>query len=344
MSSALRADADLLAAARAGDELAFARLTDPHLKALRLHCYRMLASLHDAEDATQEVLLRAWRSLRTFRGDSTFVAWLYRIATNTCLTVLARRPGREEIPLPTGGAVDPPTAEIEWLEPFPDALVDPAELQRADPAARYATREAVRLAFIASLQHLPPRQRAVLILRDALGWRASEVAELLETTVPAVTSALQRARATLDEKLPPGSLDRASLDGLPEGADELFHNFVDAWERGDPDLFASLLREDAALVMPPEPWLQGREAIDAFARSGPAKDVFGRVRLLETRANGQPAFAAYLLDDSDGVYRAYGIMALDVRDGSIAEITGFADATLFRFFDLPATLEPSMAP
>jgi RNA polymerase sigma-70 factor, ECF subfamily len=302
----------------------------------------MLASLHDAEDATQEVLLRAWRSLRTYRGDSSFVAWLYGIATNMCLNVLARRRRRGEIPVPTGGAGDPPTAEIEWLEPFPDALLDPVELQRTDPAARYATREAVRLAFIASLQHLPPRQRAVLILREALGWQASEVADLLETTVPAVTSALQRARATLDEKLPPGSLERTSLDGLPEGAHELFRRFVDAWERGDPDLFASLLREDAALVMPPAPWLRGREAIEAFARTGPAKEVLGRLRLLETRANGQPAFAAYLLDAADGSYRPYGIMALDVRDGALAEITGFADPTLFPFFELPAALDASL--
>lgn len=350
MSSAIRAGAEpeagrpgeraLLAAASAGDEHAFASLTEPYAGAVRLHCYRMLGSLHDAEDAMQEVLLRAWRSLGSFRGDATFAAWLYKIATNTCLNALARRRRRAEIPLrPAAGPDDPPTAEIPWLEPFPDRLLDPADLECADPAARYATREAVQLAFIASLQHLPPRQRAVLILREALGWHASEVAELLETSVPAVNSALQRARATLEEKLPAGSLERASLEGMPEEGADLFRRFVDAWEQGDPDLLASLLKEDAVLVMPPQPWLSGRKAITEFARTGLAAEVLGRVRIIETRANAQPTFAAYLLDEAEGVYRAYGIMVLGVGDGLIAEITGFGDPTLFPFFGLPATLE-----
>jgi RNA polymerase sigma-70 factor, ECF subfamily len=312
-------EAALLAAARSGDETAFERLTEPYRRELQLHCYRMLGSLHDAEDLLQETLLRAWRRLDSFAGRASFRRWLYTIATNACLNTLERTPC--VLLFPSGEAAGPPAAAtIESLQPYPDAL-----LPDTDPAARLDLRESVALAFLAAIQHLPPRQRAVLLLRDVLGWSAAETAELLGTSVAAANSALQRARATLDSR--PG---QRATDAEER---ELLGRFVEAWERVDIDGLVQLLREDATLAMPPEPmWFRGREAVGDFFRTVPADGDLTRIALVPTRANGCAALAAYL-DKS-----CYGIMVFDIRDGAIAEIVGFATASLVPQFGLPERL------
>jgi RNA polymerase sigma-70 factor (ECF subfamily) len=316
-------EASLLAAARTGDEEAFRRLTAPYVRELQLHCYRMLGSVHDAEDLLQETLLRAWRRLDTFAGRASFRRWLYTIATNACLNTLERRP--RVLLFPSGDPVPddgppPLTATIESLQPYPDSL-----LPETDPGTRLELRESVALAFLAAIQHLPPRQRAVLLLRDVLDWSAAEVAELLETTVAAVNSALQRARATVDA--------RPAARPTAQGEDELLARFVDAWERVDIRGLVALLREDAVLAMPPEPaWFRGREAVGEFFATVPAGGDLSRIELVPTRANGRPALAAYL--DGEG----YGIMVFEVADGAIAEIVGFPGSTLFPVFGLPLEL------
>jgi RNA polymerase sigma-70 factor, ECF subfamily len=312
----------LLAAARAGDEAAFARLTAPYRRELHVHCYRMLGSLHDAEDLVQETMLRAWRRLDLFAGRASFRRWLYTIATNACLNTLERTP--KVLLFPSGEPFEAPgIARVEHLQPYPDSL-----LPDSDPQARLDMRESVALAFLAAIQHLPPRQRAILLLRDVLAWSAAEVAELLETSVAAVNSGLQRARATLRQ-------ERGPVTAQPPGEQErlLLERFVEAWERVDIAGLVELLREDAVLAMPPEPmWFRGREAIGTFFATVPAEGDLSRIRLLETRANRRPGLACYL----DG--EPYGIMVFSVEDGGIAEIVGFADASLFPAFGLPASL------
>jgi RNA polymerase sigma-70 factor (ECF subfamily) len=314
-------EATLLAVARTGDEDAFRGLTAPYVRELQLHCYRMLGSVHDAEDLLQETLLRAWRRLDTFAGRASFRRWLYTIATNACLNALERQP--RVLLFPSGDPVaaegsPPATATIENLQPYPDSL-----LPETDPATRLDQRESVALAFLAAIQHLPPRQRATLLLRDVLGWSAAEVAELLETTVTAINSALQRARATLDTRPAPRPTD--------EEEQELLRRFVDAWERVDIGGLVALLRKDAVLAMPPTPlWFRGRDAVGEFFATVPAGGDLARITLVPTRANGRPALAAY--HDGEG----YGIMVFEVAHGAIAEIVGFADATLFPVFGLPA--------
>ncbi|HTE61479.1 MAG TPA: RNA polymerase subunit sigma-70, partial [Solirubrobacteraceae bacterium] len=248
------AERALFDAARAGDEHAYRRLVETYRGELHAHCYRMLGSVHDAEDALQDAFLRAWRALARFEGRSSLRAWLYRIATNTCLDVVARRPKRV-LPLDYGPAGDPhdgpgePLVESVWVEPYPDERVSLAD-GFAAPDARYEQRESVELAFIAALQHLPARQRAVLILREVLGFSAREVAETLDTTTASVNSALQRARKTVDEHLPDRS-QQATLRSLgDDGIRELVERYVDAWERGDVDAVAAMLAEDAAIAMP----------------------------------------------------------------------------------------------
>jgi RNA polymerase sigma-70 factor (ECF subfamily) len=321
-----------VAAARAGDADAFRELAAPYYRELRVHCYRMLGSLHDAEDAVQETLLRAWRRLETFEARTSFRIWLYKIATNTCLNMIRRRGRVVTTPLPD----TPATSEVAWLEPFPDALID--DRVARDPTARYELSESIALAFLAAIQYLPARQRAVLILRDALGWASSEVASLLDTTVPAVNSALQRARATLEERLPPSS---EGTRALPSDEEErsLLRRYVDAWERADVAGLVALLREDAVLSMPPEPlWFEGRVAIGEFFANEPTGVPIDQLRLVATRANGQPALAAYKLDADEGRYRPYGMMVLVVAGDEIAEIVGFGDPSLFRYFALPEFL------
>jgi RNA polymerase sigma-70 factor (ECF subfamily) len=306
------AEAARLAAAREGDEHAFAQLTGPYRRELQVHCYRMVGSLHDAEDLVQETMLRAWRRLGTFEGRTSLRRWLYAIATNACLNALEREP--RVVLFPTSGDDPPPIARIDWLEPYPDSLLpDPAG---GDPQARLDLRESVALAFLAAIQHLPARQRAMVLLFDVLGWSAAEIAELLETSVAAVNSGLQRARATLETR--PAA--------RPTEAEEraLVERFVEAWDRVDIEGLVKLLRDDAVLAMPPEPvWFLGAEAIGEFFATSPANGDLTRIKLVPTRANLRPAVAAYL----DG--RAYGIMVFEIRDGQISEIVGFPDTASF---------------
>ena len=264
----------LLEAARGGDKDAFARLVEPHRGALHAHCYRMLGSVHDAEDALQEALLSAWRGLARFEGRSSLRSWLYAIATNACLQAIERRPKRV-LPVDYSPAADPhdgpgePIVESVWVEPYPDERLG-LEDGVAGPEARYEQRESVELAFIAALQHLPARQRAVLILRDVLGFSAREVAGALETTPTGVDSALQRAHKAVDERLPEQS-QQATLRAVgDEGVRRLVQHYMDAWERGDVDALVAMLTEDATMAMPPLPtWYLGREAVAAFLRGWP---------------------------------------------------------------------------
>ena len=332
---------ELLEAAREGDEHAFRHLVEPHRTALHAHCYRMLGSVHDAEDALQDALLRAWRGLRRLEGRSSLRTWLYRITTNTCLDVAARRPKRV-LPVdygPPAGRDDvpgEPVAEPVWLEPYPDERLG-LEEGYAAPEARYEQREAVELAFIAALQHLPARQRAVLVLREVLGFSAREVAELLETTVASVNSALQRARKTVEERLPARS-QQATLRTLgDDGIRELVEDFVDAFERGDVDAILSLVAEDATFAMPPyADWYEGREAVgDSWLMPGGPPP---RLRYVPTTANGQPALGTYERDAEAGVYRPIALDVLTFDGAQIVDVTAFRTPEVFRLFGLPEEL------
>jgi RNA polymerase sigma-70 factor (ECF subfamily) len=295
----------LIAAAQAGDERAFRALVAPHQRVLEVHCYRMLGSLHDAEDVTQEALLRAWRSLERFQRRASVQTWLYRIATNACLDELERRPRRPE----------------PVVEPYPDARLEEAAAPVSDPAARYALREGMELAFLTAIQRLPGRQRAVLILRDVLGWTGPEVAELLESTVAGVNSALQRARATIEHELPA----RSVAPGRSTQRD-LLRRYVDAWERADIDGLVALLREDAVLSMPPEPAIAGAAAIGRFfdgsACGGPR-------RLVATGAwyNGRPA-VELREPVGDGPSRLHRLLILEVEGDRVARIGAYAPKAL----------------
>jgi RNA polymerase sigma-70 factor (TIGR02960 family) len=331
------AEGALVAAAHAGDEAAFRRLTEPYARELHVHCYRMLGSIHDAEDAFQETMLRAWRHLASFQGRSLFRAWLYRIATNVCLAAAARRP-----PDPPMETPYPPTPEGEatMLAPYPDALLDELPSTAPEPGARYDLHESVQLAFLASIQHLPPRQRAVLLLRDVLGFAATEVAELLDASTASVNSALQRARATLDRRHAEGRLGFGRTAPPDDVERSLVQRYVDAWEAVDVTRLVSLLREDVLMTMPPAPLLfRGRQAIADFFSTVPAGGALDEIRLLPTRANRQPALGGYVLDRDAGVYHAYGLMVLTLDGDAIAEITGFSDPSLFPLFGLPLELE-----
>ncbi len=338
----------LLDAARNGDETAYRRLVEPFEGQLHAHCYRMLGSVHDAEDALQEALLRAWRGLRRFEGRSSLRSWLYAIATNACLTLLSRRQKRV-LPVDYGPASDPhegpgrPLVESVWVEPYPDERIEDG---RAAPEARYEQRESVELAFVAALQHLAPRQRAVLILREVLGFSAAEAAEALETTVPSVNSALQRARAAVDDKLPAESQQTTLRMLADDEVRELAERYTDAWERGDVDGIVSMLAEDAVIAMPPmATWFEGRDGVAtflsdfAFAQrwSGERFEAGERrVRLVPARASGQLAFATYRWDG--GAFRPQAIQVLTLRGSEIADITGFVQPGAFAAFGLPDEL------
>jgi RNA polymerase sigma-70 factor, ECF subfamily len=318
------AEGTLLAAARGGDERAFARLTSPYRRELQVHCYRMLGSVDDAEDVVQETMLRAWRRLATFEGRTSLRRWLYTIATNACLNLLERQP--RLVLLPTGEAAEQPAlARIHWLEPCPDTLLP--DRSQSDPQARLDLRESVALAFLAAIQHLPARQRAMLLLFDVLGWSVAEVAELLDTSTAAVNSGLQRARAKLETQPAPRPSE--------EEERALVERFIEAWDRVDIQGLVELLREDAVMAMPPEPvWFEGRDAVGEFFATVPAEGDLSRIRLVPTRANLRPALAAYF----DG--EAYGLMVFEIGDGAIAEIVGFADAArLYGRFGLPERFE-----
>jgi RNA polymerase sigma-70 factor (ECF subfamily) len=317
------APAELLRAACGGNSQAFQALVAPHLRALHLHSYRMLGSYTEAEDAVQETMLRAWQGLAGFEGRAPLRHWLYRITTTTCLKMIRDRQ-REPAT----------TADVAGLQPYPDALLSQLDGTGADPAALAEGRESVALAFIAALQLLPASQRAVLILRDVLAWPARDVASLLDTSVAAVNSALQRARATLAAANPAVAASRP----LSRGEQLVLDAFMRAWQACDIPALAALLRDDATLTMPPQAiQITGRQEVADFFATVPAAGRLDHFRLVATRANGHPSLAAYLPDGSTDDCRGYGIMVLTVAGGQIATITGFPDPGLFPIFGLPLT-------
>jgi RNA polymerase sigma-70 factor, ECF subfamily len=317
----------LLQSARGGDEGAFADLLQPYRGELHAHCYRMLASVHDAEDAMQEATLRAWRGLARFEGRSSLRSWLYTIATNTCLNLIAKRPKRV-LPLDYGPPTDPhdglgmPLSETVWIEPYPDETIGLAD-GLAAPEARYEQRESVELAFVAALQHLPATQRAVLILREVLGFSAAEVAETLETTVASVNSALQRARKTVDDKLPEQSQQETLRAIGDDKLQEIVAAYMDALARGDVPRVVSMLAEDAAWSMPPLPtWFTGIDGITGFLHNGPLSGEW-RWRHLPTRVNGQVASAAYEWSEEEQAYLPFALDVLTFEGDRIKEVTAF---------------------
>jgi RNA polymerase sigma-70 factor (TIGR02960 family) len=326
-----------LTLARAGDEDAFRELTEPYRHELQLHCYRIVGSTQDAEDLVQETLLAAWRGLDQFRAQASMRTWLYRIATNRSVDALranTRRPQRLE-PL-----TDPPTpsrlAEPIWLEPYPDVLIEGIADEAPGPEARYEHREAVALAFVAGLQHLSPQQRAVLVLRDVLSFRSAEVAEILDTSEAAVNSLLRRARIALESRLPAGR-ERAPLPRSPRER-EVVGQFAQAIEDGDVDAVVALLTDDAWLTMPPYPYEYiGGAAIARFLGERAARRGTP-MRMVATRANGQPAFGCYVDCPPTDISRAYGLLVLTLTGSKIAEITFFADSSVFPHFGLPRTV------
>ena len=334
---------ELLEAARDGDEGAYSRLVEAHRAELHAHCYRMLGSVHDAEDALQDALLRAWRGLPRFEARSSVRSWLYRIATNASLDLIARRPKRV-LPVDHVPAADPhdnldpptqPLAETVWMEPYPDDRLG-LEDGLAAPEARYEQRESVELAFVAALQHLPPNQRAALILREVLGFSAREVAESLDTTTASVNSALQRARVVIEERIPEQS-QQATLRSLgDERLGELVESYSEALEQGDVDALLGLLTEDATWSMPPmNNWYRGHEAITGFLHKGP---FTVRWRHVPTRANGQVAIGCYTWDEETATYVAFALDVLTLRGGKIAEVTAFLDRAIFAGLGLPEEL------
>ena len=314
---------------------------EPHRRALQVHCYRMLGSFHDAEDAVQETFVRAWHGLPAFEGRASVRNWLYRIATNVCLNALAARAAASRVlPQDVGPPTDQmpdrePATDIPWLEPYPDALLEGVADDRPGPDARYELRESVHLAFVAAIQRLPPRQRAVLLLRDVMGWSAVETAELLESSVAAVNSALQRARTELQDRLPPSG---ARVETVSDRDRALLDRYVRAWEQADAGEFTALLKEDAVFTMPPwRQWYRGPRDIAAFfARTarpgGPAP-----FRLVPTRANGQMAFAFYTRWHSLD-WRLHSIQIVTIGEGAIAGMTSFVVPALGSAFGLPSVL------
>ena len=330
--------ADLISRARAGDGDAFRELTEPHRRELQVHCYRMLGSFADAEDALQDTLLAAWQGLAGFEGRASLRTWLYRIATNRCLNTLrsaSRRPAREwnipevELPEPTR------LGEVVWLEPFPDALLDGATGVPPGPEARYEQTESISLAFVTALQVLPPRQLAVLILRDVLGFHANEVAGMLDSTVESVTSALKRARASLQRRLPPAAGREPPPAGHSPVEDAIVAKFVSAYESADLDALVALLTDDVFMSMPPVPLeYEGRDVVARFCagifRSG------RKFELVRTRANGQPAFGAYLRAPT-GISHGTGLFVLPLAGDRICAMSRF-DNSVFPWFGLPRSL------
>jgi RNA polymerase sigma-70 factor, ECF subfamily len=320
-------EAELVTAARDGDEDAFGQLIEPYRGELHAQCYRMLGSVHDADDALQDTLLRAWRGLAGFAGRSSVRTWLHTIATNASLDLIGRRPKRV-LPMDYGPAADPhlppgaPVAESVWIEPYADSRLGHPDRSGA-PDARYDLREGVELAFVAALQHLPATQRAVLILREALGFSAKEVAEALETTTASVNSALQRARASVDERVPEQS-QQATLRALGDDAvSDLVSRYVDAWERCDVEAFVAMLAKDATFTMPPlATWYEGRASIAAWATNSSLSGDW-RWRALPTSANAQPALAFYAWDPTEATYLPFALNILSFRGDRIANVTAF---------------------
>lgn len=318
-----------LARARAGDNDAFSELTAPYRRELHVHCYRILGSVQDAEDLLQETLLSAWQALDRFDGRS-LRAWLYRIATNRCLNYLrdtSRRPKVTNMPEFSGAS---PSDEPWWLEPYPDALMDDIALA---PEARYDARESIALSFVSGLQRVPTQQRAALVLRDVMGFSASEIAEMLDSTPASVNSSLQRARARVEQLEPPDGVPRARSEHEARVVDQ----FVESFQRGDLEGVIALLSEDAKFTMPPEPVeFRGPRAIAEFLRS---RGFWGQgLKLVPTRANNQPAYGYYLPDPNANIHRASGILVLSVRADRISAMTRFGDSSLLARFGLPRTM------
>jgi RNA polymerase sigma-70 factor (TIGR02960 family) len=332
-------EAAVLTRARAGDEGAFRSLVEPYRRELHLHCYRILGSLQDAEDLLQETLLAAWRGLEKFEGRASMRSWLYRIATNQCLNALRAR-ARRAPELQT----DPPTptrmADPLWLEPYPDVMLEEIADLAPGPDARYEAKEAVALTFVIGLQQLVPRQRAVLVLRDVLGFQASEVAGMLDTSEASVNSALQRARATIESRTPLSTeaLERAPLPGSAVEL-ELLGQFADAFEDGDADRIVALLTDEARYTMPPEPGeLHGKQAISAYLHRQFSLTIDHSTRLVATRANGQPAFATYVSDTHTPISRFNSVLVLTLQGNRISGLTRFADTGILPAFGLPRVL------
>jgi RNA polymerase sigma-70 factor (TIGR02960 family) len=337
-------EAELLAAVRRGDEVAFERLVAPHRRELLAHAYRMLGSVHDAEDALQDTLLDAWRGIGGFEGRSSLRAWLYRIATNACLRLRSRRrvltpdhgPSRTDT-TDLGEIVSEPIWLEPWVDEGPAAAANDATVA-ADPADRYGRRESVELAFVAALQFLPGTQRAVLLLRDVLGFSAAETADLLDTTQASVNSAMQRARKAIDERMPERS-QAEELEALgDDGQREVIDAFVSAWEAADVDRLTSLLASDARFTMPPLPaWFDGLDAVIAFFRD---RIFDARWRVVAGRANGQLAVLGYRRSDGDGAFHLAGLNVLTVRGGRIAAIDSFLDPAVHARLGIPPTIAP----
>ena len=334
---------DLLELARTGDGDAFAQLTEPHRRELHVHCYRILGSVQDAEDALQETLLTAWRSLGNFEERASLRTWLYRIATSRCLNALRAANRRPQMAAPFAALHLPePTSmgEVPWLEPYPDVLLTTISDHAPSPEARYESREAISLAFMVALQTLPPRQRVVLILRDVLGFKAKEVAQILETTEESVTSALKRARATLDHESDILSVREAAPAPNSPIEREIIEQLVQAYETNDLDGVITLLSDDVWLRMPPIPLeYQGRDLARQFF-SVVAFRPDRTFRLVATRANGQPAFGVYVCDRHGGLFHAIGLLVLTLAGNQISEMTRF-DNSVLPGFGLPRTLADS---
>jgi RNA polymerase sigma-70 factor, ECF subfamily len=333
----------LLAATRTGDETAFGAVVERHRRELQVHCYRMLGSFEDAEDLVQETFLRAWRSRASFEGRSTPRTWLYRIATNACLDALDRRPRRvlpPDLMPPADPSVipTPPTSDLPWIQPYPDRLLENLPASDAEPGAAVVSKETIELAFIAAIQHLPPKQRAVLIARDVLGWSANESASLLDVSLASVNSALQRARGTLKQHLPARRLEWAHGPQPSEEDLSVLRRYMDALDRADVTALASLLRADVRMVMPPlVAWFDGRDAVLTATSLGLSTLASGDVRMVPTAANRQAAVASYFRAAGESEHHALVINVLRVEAGAIVEIVGFGPE-IFAAFGLPLTL------
>jgi RNA polymerase sigma-70 factor (ECF subfamily) len=314
------------------DESSFAEQAERHRHELQVHCYRMLGSFTDAEDHVQETLLRAWRRRDGFDGRSSLRTWLYRIATNVCLDTLRRHPDRV---VPMGVGTEPAPSEIPWLEPYPDRLLSAAE---DEPAAQVVARETIELAYLASIQLLPPNQRAALILRDVLGWSAKETADLLDTSVASVNSALQRARGTMAQHRPARPAEWSPPSEPTKDERAVLQRYVDAHHRADAAAVVAMLRADVRFTMPPQPACYGYDGVrDLFANQAFGSAAPGEFRLIETWANRQPAAANYLRRWDDSEFRAFTLDVLRVENGWIAEIVTF-EPHLFAAFGLPDVL------
>jgi RNA polymerase sigma-70 factor, ECF subfamily len=318
----------VVAAARGGDQVAFSGIVERYRRELQVHCYRMLGSFEDSEDLMQETFLRAWRKRRGFKGRSTFRAWLYRIATNACLDALAKQPRHVS-----------PQSEVPWLQPYPDRLLDEIQSTDAEPDAAVVSKETIELAFLVAIQHLSPKQRAVLILRDVLGWSAKDTASLLDATVASVNSALQRARATMKRRLPVRRVDWAPESDPTRAEQALVQRYIEATESLDADALLEMLSEDARFSMPPEPgvWVGRDSIVSSWIDGGFGTGEYRDFRLIATRANRQPAVANYLRRPGDSEYRPLAVDMLRIEDGAIVEIIAFS-GELFPALGLPAML------